>query len=434
MEECKGFKEQLSLYIDGMLTQQESVLLEEHIKICENCREDLSMLRQVVDSCKGLAEKEPPEYLYPMIVSSLRRSRKRTWIGSVQNKWLKPGLVSIAAVLLVAVAVKGIMPGMMNQLASKDMAATEQAAPAAEAPAADTYSVAQNREFSLKMMEESGRAGMDGAGIAGAEIDIPEADMTSDGGTFSVDQAQAGPGEQLIAAQHERKIIKNAEISIEVEDFKPQFDAVQRMAEGAGGYVESSSSYVRKHAAAGDDREFMEGHAVIRVPNTEFGGCIERISDLGKVTNRSTYGNDITLRYMDTETRLKSKQIQQERLIEILSKAERVEDILNIENELNRVRTEIESYGTQLRGWDNLVQYSTINVFMTEVDSKDTQVSVLKMDNLWDRVKRGFIRTTNALMDMVEMIIVGIGYVLPVAILIGAVYLGWLKLRRNKTE
>jgi hypothetical protein len=53
------------------------------------------------------------------------------------------------------------------------------------------------------------------------------------------------------------------------------------------------------------------------------------------------------------------------------------------------------------------VQYSTINVFMTEVDSKDTQVSVLKMDNLWDRVKRGFIRTTNALMDMVEMIIVG---------------------------
>ena len=45
---------------------------------------------------------------------------------------------------------------------------------------------------------------------------------------------------------------------------------------------------------------------------------------------------------MDIETRLKSKQVQQERLIEILSKAERVEDILNIENELNRVRTEIE--------------------------------------------------------------------------------------------
>jgi hypothetical protein len=152
------------------------------------------------------------------------------------------------------------------------------------------------------MMEESGRAGMDGAGIAGAEIDIPEADMTSDGGTFSVDQAQAGPGEQLIAAQHERKIIKNAEISIEVEDFKPQFDAVQRMAEGAAGMWKAQVA-MSESMPPRDDREFMEGHAVIRVPNTEFGGCIERISDLGKVTNRSTYGNDITLRYMDTETR-----------------------------------------------------------------------------------------------------------------------------------
>jgi len=429
MEECKVYREQLSLYIDGMLTQQESLVLEKHIKECKDCREELDLLREMVENCQSLEEMEPPEHLYPMIASSLRRSGKRTAVNNIRKKWLKPGLVSVAAMLLVAVAVKGIMPNIQKQLATQDMAA-----PAAEAPAADTYSIAENREFSFKMAEETGRAGMAGAGISDKDMSMEGADMPADGGTFSVVQAPAGPGEQLIAAQHERKIIKNAEMSIEVEDFNRQFDAVQRMAEEAGGYVESSRSYVRKHAVAEGDREFMEGNAVIRIPNIEFGGCIERISSLGKVTNRSTYGNDITLQYMDTETRLKSKQVQQQRLIEILSKAERVEDILNIENELNRVRTEIESYGTQLRGWDNLVQYSTINVFMTEVEPKDTQVSVLKMDNLWDRMKRGFIRTTNALMDMVEVIIVGVGYALPVAILIGAVYLGWLKFRRNKTE
>ena len=439
MENCKEFREQLSLYIDGMLTQQESVLLEEHIKECKDCREELSMLREMVASCQGLEEKEPPEYLYPMIASSLRRSKKRTLVSGVRMKWLKPGLVSIAAVLLVAVAVKGIMPDIQKQLATQDMAAPEQAAPEAEAPKAeapaeDTYSATQNREFSLKMMEESGRAGMDGAGIAGAEMDKKEAEMASDGGTFSVAQAPATAGDELIAAQHDRKIIKNADISLEVQDFKNQFDAVQRMAEETGGYVESSRSYIRKYAAAGDDREFMEGEAVIRVPSTEFGGCLDRIAALGKVTNRSTYGNDITLRYMDTETRLKSKQVQQERLIEILSKAERVEDILNIENELNRVRTEIESLGTQLRGWDNLVQYSTIRVFMTEVDPKDTKVSVLKVDNIWDRMRRGFIRTTNAIMDMIEIIIVGIGYALPVAILAGIAYLAWRKIRVSKKE
>ncbi len=428
MENCKEFREQLSLYIDGMLSQQESLLLEAHIKECKDCREELSMLREMVASCQGLEEKEPPEYLYPMIASSLRRSGKGKWTSSLRSKWLKPGLVSVAAVLLVAVVVKGILPDVTKKMA------TDMAAPAAEAPMADTYSAAQNREFSLKMMEGAGRSGMAGAGIAGAEMDMSEAEMASDGGTFSVAQAPAAAGDELIAAQHDRKIIKNADISLEVQDFKNQFDAVQRMAEEAGGYVESSRSYVRKHAAAEGEREFMEGEAVIRVPSTEFGGCLDRIAALGKVTNRSTYGSDITLQYMDLETRLKSKQVQQERLIEILSKAERVEDILNIENELSRVRTEIESLGTQLRGWDNLVQYSTIRVFMTEVDPKDTKVSVLKVDNIWDRMKRGFIRTTNAIMDMIEMVIVGIGYALPVAILAGIAYLVWRKIRVSKKE
>ena len=423
MENCKEFREQLSLYIDGMLTQQESRLLEEHIEECKDCREELSMLREMVASCQGLEEKEPPEYLYPMIASSLRRSGKGKWTSSLRSKWLKPGLVSVAAVLLVAVVVKGILPDVTKKMAT-DMAA----------PMADTYSAAQNREFSLKMMEESGRSGMAGAGIAGAEMDMSEAEMASDGGTFSVAQAPATAGDELIAAQHDRKIIKNADISLEVQDFKNQFDAVQRMAEEAGGYVESSRSYIRKHAAAEGEREFMEGEAVIRVPSTEFGGCLDRIAALGKVTNRSTYGSDITLQYMDLETRLKSKQVQQERLIEILSKAERVEDILNIENELSRVRNEIESLGTQLRGWDNLVQYSTIRVFMTEVDPKDTKVSVLKADNIWDRMRRGFIRTTNAIMDMIEIIIVGIGYALPVAILAGIAYLAWRKIRVSKKE
>ena len=428
MENCKEFREQLSLYIDGMLLQQESLVLEAHIRECKDCREELSMLREMVASCQGLEEKEPPEYLYPMIASSLRRSGKGKWTSSLRSKWFKPGLVSAVAVLLIAVAVKGILPDMTKKMA------TDMAAPAPEAPAADTYSAAQNREFTLKMMEESGRSGMAGAGIAGAEMDMKEAEMASDGGTFSAATAPAAPGDQLTAAQHDRKIIKNADISLEVQDFKNQFDAVQRMAEEAGGYVESSRSYIRKHAAAEGEREFMEGEAVIRVPSTEFGGCLDRIAALGKVTNRSTYGSDITLQYMDIETRLKSKQVQQERLIEILSKAERVEDILNIENELSRVRTEIESLGTQLRGWDNLVQYSTIRVFMTEVDPKDTRVSGLKVDNIWDRMRRGFIRTTNAIMDMIEIIIVGIGYALPVAILAGIAYLVWRKIRVSKKE
>ncbi len=431
MEECKDFREQFSLYIDGMLTQRESLLLEKHIRGCKDCEKELSMLRTMINKCKTVKEKEPPAYLRPMIMQSLRREYRDGTKKGIKRKWLRPSLISAAAVLLVAVAVTGIIPFMgANKSMRDEMASENMAAPQSPgmAPARSDYDITYNQElFDLKAMEEQGRVGLRRA----TGVDMAEAPM-DDEGRSSVASVSGETKDNQLAAQHGRKIIKNADISVEVKDFNSQFSFVQNMAETIGGYVESSNSYVRKYATAEDEKELLEGNVVIRVPSTEFGTCIERIAALGKVTNRSTYGNDITLQYMDTETRFKSKQVQQERLIEILAKAEKVEDILSIENELNRIRTELEGFGSQLRGWDNLVQYSTINVFMTEVDPKDTRVSALKMDSLWARMKRGFIRTTNALMDTVEIAVVALGYVLPVAILAGAAYLVWLKLKKNK--
>lgn len=430
MEGCKDFREQLSLYIDGMLMQHESLLLEEHIKECEGCRRELEILREMVEDCRNLEEKEPPEHLYPMIVSGLRKSQKRTAVGIARKKWMKPGLVTVAAVLLIAVAAKGIIPNLyMSSKSTQDMASP------AGAPAEEGYDTDMaSGEFRLSMAQEGRGTDSGGAVYGDGNVVLKESEMKADERVFTAQGTPPETGDKRIAISDGRKIIKNAELSIEVEDFNQQYDTIQKMVDETGGYIESSNSYVRKYGTAEGDREYMEGHVVIRIPNTDFGSCIERISSLGKVTNRSTYGNDITLQYMDTDMRLKSKQVQQERLLEIMEKATLVEDILRIENELNRVRTEIESYGTQLRGWDNLVQYSTINIFMKEVEPKDTQVSTLKMGSLWDRMKRGFIRTTNGLMDMIEMIIVGIGYALPVIILLGVVYLGWTRFRRNKIQ
>jgi hypothetical protein len=437
MEECKDFREQLSLYIDGMLDGKESRLLEEHIKACEDCRRELGLLRETVQSCRNLEEKEPPEYLCPMISSALRRTRKGTAASHIRKKWLKPGLVSVAAVLLLAIAAKGIIPGLFTGYrTAQDMAATD------AAPAEEMYNLAGSEEFGFSSEQKKRGMEYDGQADDAAGI-LSEPEMQSGREMGTAEEMPPAPepgnltaetGDNLLTAQDSRKIIRNAELSIEVEDFNRQYDAIQRMVDETGGYIESSNSYVRKYGSAEDGRDFTEGHVVIRIPSSEFTNCLEGISTLGKVTNRSTDGSDITLQYMDTEVRLKSMQIQQERLLEIMEKATLVEDILNIENELNRVRTEIESYGTQLRGWDNLVQYSTIRIFMTEVDDKDTQVTALQMGSLWDRMKRGIIRTTNAIMDMVEMIIVGIGYALPVAILLGAGLLVWWRIKRKNTQ
>jgi hypothetical protein len=431
MEGCKDIREKLSLYIDDMLDERESRMLEEHIKSCEDCRTELEILREMVESCRSLEEKEPPGHLQPMVSGALRKASRGAAISGLSKRWLKPGLVSVAAVLLLVVAAKGIMPGLfMGSRSSQDMAATEEAAPAEmysiTADGEAGFGMAQNKQVAdsrmLDLEEEA-------AGLAGAETPGAEPGMPVDGDTFSAAGVLPEPGDGILKERDSRKIIRNAEISIQVEDFNRQLEAIQKMVDETGGYIESSNSYIRKHGTTEDDRDFMEGNVVIRIPSPEFTGCLERISGLGKVTNRSTDGSDITLRYMDTEARLKSLEVQQDRLLEILERATEVEDILKIETELNRVRSELERHATQLRGWDNLVQYSTIRIFMTEVDPKDTHVSTLQVGSLWDRMKRGFIRTTNAIMDMIEYIIVGIGYALPVMVLVGAGLLVWWRLK-----
>jgi len=436
MEGCKDIREKLSLYIDDMLDERESRMLEEHIKSCEDCRTELEILREMVESCRSLEEKEPPGHLQPMVSGALRKASRGAAISGLSKRWLKPGLVSVAAVLLLVVAAKGIMPGLfMGSRSSQDMAATEEAAPAEmysiTADGEAGFGMAQNKQVAdsrmLDLEEEA-------AGLAGAEMPGVEPDMPVDGDTFSAAGVLSEPGDGILKEQDSRKIIRNAEISIQVEDFNRQLEAIQKMVDETGGYIEGSNSYIRKHGTTEDDRDFMEGNVVIRIPSSEFTGCLERVSGLGKVTNRSTDGSDITLRYMDTEARLKSLEVQQDRLLAILERATEVEDILKIETELNRVRSELERHATQLRGWDNLVQYSTIRIFMTEVDPKDTHVSTLQVGSLWDRMKRGFIRTTNAIMDMIEYIIVGIGYGLPVMVLVGAGLLVWWRLKRKNMK
>lgn len=437
MEECKGFRDQLSLYIDGMLTEKESQLLEKHINLCEGCRMELEMLQEMVENCQSLEDKEPPKYLNFMISSAVRKAQRESTANKIRRKWLKPGLVSVAAILLLAIAATGIMPYLlMGSKTGYDMA-TNGTAPA-EAPTEEMYGAAGDGELGLKADQPSYNVASGTMDAHGPETDIDDSVMQEQGEPYSIaiapdETAQVRTFSATEATdQDSRKIIRNAEVSLEVESFDRQFEAIRVMVEDAGGYIESSNSYVRKHGNTEDERDFIEGHVVIRIPSLEFTSCLERVSNLGKVTNRSTDGSDITLKYMDTQSRLQSLQVQQQRLLEILERGTKVEDILNIENELNRVRTELEKHATQLKGWDNLVQYSTIRIFMTEVDPKDTHVSTLQVGSLWDRMKRGFIRTTNAIMDMIEYIIVGVGYALPVVVLAGAGYLVWTRFINRK--
>lgn len=152
----------------------------------------------------------------------------------------------------------------------------------------------------------------------------------------------------------QRQIISNASLSIEVEPVEPAIDQVRAIAEGLGGFVEQLSSY-------GSDKD-QQANLTVRVPQDQFFTAVDRIEALGKVQGRNLGSEDVSEQFIDLEARLKSSLREEESLLGLLERAEKVAEILTIERELSRVRSDIERAQGQLNFLERRVDLSTISV------------------------------------------------------------------------
>lgn len=157
---------------------------------------------------------------------------------------------------------------------------------------------------------------------------------------------------QIETAQ--RKVISTASISIQVDTVPDAVNQVRTIAESLGGFVEQLSSY------GGSNQQ--QASLTIRVPQDQFFPALERLEGLGEVQNRNVGSQDVSEQYIDLQARLKSAQREEESLLSLLDKAQQVSEILTIERELTRVRSEIERLQGQLNFLERRVDLATISV------------------------------------------------------------------------
>ena len=221
------------------------------------------------------------------------------------------------------------------------------------------------------------------------------------------------------AQDYGNKIIKTAYMDMETYDFDETLQKMQDLLEGMGGYVESSN--VSGQSLHDDGYISRYAHFEFRVPAASYETFINSVGDLGNVLSSSQGGQDISYQYMDTEARLKSLEVQEERLLSILEKAEKIEDVISLEQELSRVRYEIESLQGQLRHWDNLVSFSRVSVDVSEV--KEYTDITEKPDTLGERIGDTLRRSLKSLVNFLETVLVVLTAVLPFLLLFGVIAL-----------
>jgi len=259
--------------------------------------------------------------------------------------------------------------------------------------------------------------------MAQAEEGYSNAKAAGKVATATTSQA-AGTGENLTGAVAGRKIIKNGELSIQTREFDEFLTSLNQAIRSVGGYVESSSvsgnSYNRNRMRSAD--------ITARIPAENLDAFCDQVSDLGNVTYKNLYTRDVTLTYVDLESHVKALRTEQGTLMELLAKAERVEDIIAIQSRLSDVLYEIESYESTLRTYDDQIAYSSVYLSIQEV-ARETAVEketaseeiARRFRENWEDVKEGAARFGINFLSQLPVILVWVlflGVVAVVAVLI----------------
>jgi hypothetical protein len=150
----------------------------------------------------------------------------------------------------------------------------------------------------------------------------------------------------LMATVQSRKIIYTATFSVQVKRVDEALDATRRMAERAGGYVQSLKG----------------AEIMVRVPSGRFNEAVGTLSEIGQVVSREVAAQDVNESYADLEIRIKASKAMLGEYTALLEKSANVEEALRVEHEIGRLRAEIEQLEGVLARLANEVTYATLTV------------------------------------------------------------------------
>lgn len=211
-----------------------------------------------------------------------------------------------------------------------------------------------------------GNGGADGGGgfLSASNESMPDAfydvahDLDQQAAAPAVEPSPVSASAATQAETSGRSIISTSSVTVEVGAISDAMSQLRGIAESVGGFIESMST------SGGEDP--LRGNVTIRIPGAEFFTTIERIKALGTTTNEQVTSEDVSEQVIDLQARLRSEQAKEVSFITLLDRADSVSDVLSIERELSRVRTEIERLEGQLGFIERRVSLASIHVAFTK--------------------------------------------------------------------
>lgn len=203
--------------------------------------------------------------------------------------------------------------------------------------------------------------------------------------------------------QEQKKIIKTGSLSLLVESSEWSVTKIREIAESKEGFVESSN-------ISDTGEGIRRGYVTVRIPVASFSEVFEAIKTVAQVVEiESINGQDVTQQYIDMEARLKNLRSTETQYLEILKKAQTVEDILKVQQLLSQVRGDIESMEAQLKHLTNQTDLATITVNLSEEPTVSLSVKDFRPVSIVKAAVQSLIKGLIIIFNVaVTLVIVGI--------------------------
>ena len=240
-------------------------------------------------------------------------------------------------------------------------------------------------------------------------------------GKLTTDSA---PAAGAMALPENRKLIRTIFMDAETEELETLLTALEEKIAELGGYVESREVY---NGSAYATRRYRHADLVIRIPAEKVDGFVEHVSGVSNVVSSREDIDDVTLTYVDTESRVKALETEQARLLELMEQAETMADLLEIESRLTDVRYELESVASRLKTLDNQIDYATVHLDISEVQ----EYTPVAEKTTWQRITEGFADSLEGIWDGAVELFVWVLANSPYLVLFGGIGFGLVILKRK---
>ena len=241
---------------------------------------------------------------------------------------------------------------------------------------------------------------------AAAEDGISYGSIKGDGMTEEAVQVTSANG------AIEEKIVKTVDLRVETTEYEQYISAIRSDVAAAGGYVENSSL---NDSYSGKSSRYAS--FVFRIPADKLDEFLKKAGENGRITRQNESQLNVTLEYVDVQSRINAYTTERDTLLELLKKADALQDVLSVQERLADVNYQIENYTSQLRVLENRVSYSTVSLDLWEVERVSEDDSSLggeiknALAENWSNLKQG-------IRDFIVWFVGGLPIIIPVAVLI----------------